>query len=446
MKKFSKNSCIICLITLVVFIVYFVQIYNIIIFPSQIDIFKGQNKTIDVLFPFTVKLSNDENEHANKILHFIDKDNDKNSLKVSVKNSYEFETINNGNAKLEFKLFGFIPVKNVNINVVNNIHLVPGGNTIGVKLKTKGVLVVALSDNIIGIDGNKHCPAIDAGIKIGDVITNINDIEVIDAEHVIQLLNKIGEKKVKITLERNNHEFITHVKPVKSNQDNCYRLGLWVRDKTAGIGTLTFYHPESKIFGALGHGITDIDTGALMPIKDGEVLKAKIASIEQGKKGEPGELRGIFLDSSDYVGAIKKNCQFGIYGVIKENYKELISRKSLPIGLQNEVKIGKAYILCTIEDNVIEKYDIEIINIDPQGYPKQKSMVIKVVDKELLNKTGGIVQGMSGSPIIQDGKIIGAVTHVFVNDPTKGYGIYINWMLKQAGISLYDKKSLASAN
>ncbi|MTI48185.1 MAG: SpoIVB peptidase [Firmicutes bacterium] len=428
---------------LIVTAVYVVQIYNIISFPSQMDIFRGENETIDILFPFTVKLH--DNNNKREVLKFIEDREEDESLKVSVRNSYKFKSIENGEAKLEFKLLGLIPIKNVNINVVDNLYLVPGGNTIGVKLETKGVLVVALSDDLVGVDGKKHSPSIDAGIKVGDVITKINDTNVKDASHVIRLLNEVGESKVKITLERNEYEFTTEVQPVKCSQDNSYRLGLWVRDKTAGIGTLTFYHPESRTFGALGHGITDVDTGSLMPISNGEILKATISSIEQGKKGEPGELRGAFFETSGSIGKIFDNSPFGIYGTLGRNYDKIPSNKAIPIGLQNEVKTGKAYILSTIENDKIEKFEIEILKAQPQSSPTQKSMVIQVTDKKLLEKTGGIVQGMSGSPIIQDGKLIGAVTHVFVNDPTKGYGIYINWMIKEAGISL-DKKTLPKAN
>lgn len=430
--------------TLIVLVVYIVQIYNIMMFPSQIDIIRGENESFDILYPFTVKLL--EKNEESPVLSFTNSNGDNKTLKASIKNFYEFETIKKGNAKLVFNVFGLIPIKKVNINVVDNVYLIPGGNTIGVKLKTKGVLVVSLSDDLVGIDDKRYSPAINAGIKIGDIIVNINGIEIEDSNHVIDLLNEIGQEKVNITIVRNEHEFTTEVTPVKCKQDNSYRLGIWVRDKTAGIGTLTFYHPESGKFGALGHGITDIDTGSLMPIKNGEILKAKVSSIEQGKKGTPGELKGIFFDTTDLIGKIDKNTSYGIYGVIDDELDELLTKEAMPVGLQNEIETGKAYILCTINGENIEKFEIEILKTELQGYPKQKSMTIKIVDEKLLKETGGIVQGMSGSPIIQNGKIIGAVTHVFVNDPTKGYAIYINWMLKNAGISLENNKDLAIAN
>ena len=443
MTKFKKQLGAFFIITCIVILAYGFQVYDILNYPSQIDIIKGESEVIDIIFPFTVNIQEDDN--SDEILTNT-RYEDVKDVKVNVKNSYEFNTIKNGKATIEFKLLGLIPIKAVTVNVHDDLYLIPGGNTIGVKLKTRGVLVVALSDNIVGIDGKRYSPAIDAGIKVGDIIIDINGEKVKDADHVIDILKKIKNEKIKITIERNNIEFTTNVKPVKSNQDNTYRLGLWVRDKTAGIGTLTFYHPETKKFGALGHGITDIDTGALMPVDNGEIVKAKISSIEIGKKGEPGELRGVFFKNEDGLGIIEKNSNYGIYGKLDKKFIDLKDKKPIPIGLQNEVKKGKATILTTLDSENAESYDIEIIKTERQGSPEPKSMVIKIVDERLLNKTGGIVQGMSGSPIIQDGKIIGAVTHVFVNDPTKGYGLYINWMLKQAGIELYNTSSLANAN
>ncbi|EOD00469.1 Stage IV sporulation protein B [Caldisalinibacter kiritimatiensis] len=312
----------------------------------------------------------------------------------------------------------------------------------GVKLNTKGVLVIALSD-IISKDGEKCSPAKNAGIRIGDSIIEINNIKIKNSEQITQILNKTKNEKIEIKIIRNNKEFTTLVKPIKSKQDNCYRLGLWVRDKTAGIGTLTFFHPETRKFGALGHGITDIDTGSLMPSEDGEIMKAKISSIQEGKKGSPGEIVGIFFDSDKAIGKIERNTKYGIYGTAYNLIKNEEINKLIPVGLKNEIHEGKAYILSTIDNEGIKKYEINIDKVQVQNKPSQKSMIIQVVDKELLSKTGGIIQGMSGSPIIQDGKIIGAVTHVFINDPKKGYGLYIEWMLKEAGILQNSDKKFA---
>ncbi|MTI65447.1 MAG: SpoIVB peptidase [Firmicutes bacterium] len=438
MHNFNKRKKTICFVALIVVLAYAVQIYNIIHFPSQIDIIKGESKNIDVIFPFTADILNMKKDNILKL-----SEEDRGKLGLKIKNSYDFETLDKGIAKIEFKLLGLIPVKDIKVNIIDRLYLVPGGHSIGVKLNTKGVLVVALSQ-ITGADGKIYNPAKSAGIKIGDAILEINDIKVKDSNHVIKLLNDLKNKKIKIKVQRNKKNFTTFITPIKSKQDNCYRLGLWVRDKTAGIGTLTFYDKNSNYFGALGHGITDIDTAQLMTVEHGEIMEAKVSSIEQGKKGLPGEIRGIFFDTDDILGNIERNTLFGIYGKIKKDVNNNLY-KEVPIALQNEVKEGKAYILTTVEDNKIEKYDIEVIKKELQKTPDQKSMVIKVTDKELLKKTGGIVQGMSGSPIIQDGKLIGAVTHVFVSDPTKGYGLYIEWMLREAGILLENNSEFAEA-
>ncbi|WP_425448585.1 SpoIVB peptidase [Dethiothermospora halolimnae] len=443
MNKNKKGLKIFFVFILVLTIAtYSVQIIDIIKYPSHISIYQGETKDIDIIFPFTVDILSNNKEN---ILHFKE-NNTEDKLKLSFKNSYRVGTLKNGEGKLKFKLLGLIPIKEINVNVSENIYLVPGGNTIGVRLNTKGVLVVALSDDIIGKNGDKYSPAIDAGIKIGDVILSIDGKKVRDADHVIEILNNIKKKKVKVTVERNKLQFVTEIYPVKSPSDSCYRLGIWVRDRTAGIGTMTFYHSDTRKFGALGHGITDIDTGGLMPIENGEILNAKISAIEQGKKGAPGELIGLFYESDDGIGEITNNTDFGIYGTINKGFNHIINRKALPIASPSQVKEGKAYILSTIKNNDIKKYEIEIKSLKNQKFPHQKSMVIEVVDEELLKETGGIVQGMSGSPIIQNGKIIGAVTHVFVNNPAKGYGIYINWMLQKAGIFQDYTKNIVKAN
>lgn len=410
------------------------QLLNLYSFPQKINIIKGENKELDITFPFTIKVLQD----SSKVVDYncIAKSD------LAFKKSYKINSIDSGIARLQFNLFGLIPVKNVEVNVLDRMDLIPGGNSIGVRLNTRGVLVVSVTD-ILGIDGKKYNPARVGGIKAGDSIIDINGVKVKDAEHVVELLNNIGDKEVDIVIERNNIRFSTAVKPIKSLQDNCYRLGIWVRDKTAGIGTLTFYDKNTKVFGALGHGITDMDTGKLLNIEAGKIMSARVSEIEQGRKGNPGEIKGIFYETENVLGDIKYNTSYGIYGELRSDELQKNRRKSIPIGLKEEVKEGKAYILTTISDNKIEKFEIEIVKAQSQYYPEQKSMVIKITDKKLLEKTGGIVQGMSGSPIIQDGKLIGAVTHVFVNDPTKGYGIYIEWMLDQTNIRNIQKSEYA---
>ena len=434
MPRYSKYKRQISILFLFFIFFYFIQTWSVFYYPEEINIIKGEKKDFKVFFPLTLKVSQDSNNILN-----IDSTE---KFGTSLKNSYSFDTLESGIAKMQFKLFGIVPITTGEVTVIDRAYLGPGGNSVGVRLNTKGVLVVSVTD-IVGVDGEKYNPAKKAGIRAGDNIVEINGQKVESAEHVIELLNNIKDNRVSVVIERNNMNFTTEVIPVKSIQDNCYRLGIWVRDKTAGIGTLTFYNEDNNMFGALGHGITDMDTGKLLNVKNGKIMKAKISEIEQGKKGNPGEIRGIFYETENILGDITRNTPFGIYGKINTDISNTNNEKPMPVALQEEVKEGKAYILTTLNGDKIEKFEIEIVKAQNQLVPEQKSMVLKVTDKDLLQRTGGIVQGMSGSPIIQDGKIVGAVTHVFVNDPTKGYGLYIEWMLEQTNISIKNKSNFA---
>lgn len=429
MGKSNRKKSFSLLILLLAFF-YVIQILSLSNYPNEIKIPIGEQKSLELLFPYSLTALHDENTVVKSLSNIRSK---------GLKRIYQIDGIDPGPSKYQLKLLGLLPVKKLNVNVVNRKHLVPGGNAIGVRLNTKGVLVVAVTD-VIATDGKRYSPAKEAGIKNGDSILEIGNTQVKDASHVVELLNQIEDKKVPIVIERNKIRYEIEINPVKSLQDNCYRMGIWVRDKTAGIGTLTFYDKSSKVFGALGHGITDVDTGNLLNVEHGRIMNAKISNIEQGKRGNPGEIKGMFYETENILGEISRNSPYGIYGIIGEDFLGLNKIKPLPIGFKEEVQEGKAYILATIEDNKVEKFEVEIIKAQLQQYPGQKSMTIKITDKKLLQKTGGIVQGMSGSPIIQDGKLIGAITHVFVNDPTKGYGIYIEWMIDQVNIDNQTEK------
>jgi stage IV sporulation protein B len=403
---------------LLLFIIIFVLFYSLslsqsLFYPSDFKIIKGENKNLNISFPFSLD---------NRDVSIVE------TIFNEGKKSITLNGIDEGETNLQIKLLGLIPVKNYNVNVVNRPELVPGGNAIGVRMNTKGVLVVAVTE-VIDIKGNRISPARESGLKVGDSIIEINGEKISSAEQVVRILNNVKEEAVNIVVLRNKEEIKITATPIQCLQDNSYRLGIWVRDKTSGIGTMTFYDKKSNKFGALGHGISDMDTGKLLNVDNGLVMNAKISDIEQGKKGTPGEIKGVFYKTDDILGEIYDNNDYGIYGVLKDN-DDIKIKNSIPIGYKEEVKPGKAYILSTLDDNIVDKYEIEILKVEPQEKPQQKSMIIKVTDERLLNKTGGIIQGMSGSPIIQDDKLIGAITHVFVNDPTKGYGIYIEWMLE----------------
>ena len=389
---------------------------EILFYPENLNIIKGENKNLDISFPFSLDYNDNES-----IVQTIYNEGSK---------SYNLNGIETGESQLQLKLLGLIPLKDVNLNVIERPSLIPGGNAIGVRLNTRGVLVVAITD-VIDIHGTRSSPAKDAGLKIGDCIIAINDEKIVSAEQVVEILNRIKDDEIRIRILRNNAEFETKAKSIQCLQDNSYRLGVWVRDKTTGIGTLTYINPSNKTFGALGHGITDIDTSKLLTVEDGMIMDAKVSDVTEGKKGVPGEIKGVFYRTDEVIGVIKINDEFGIYGNLEDDYLKNNEIKLIPIGFKEEVTEGRAYILTTIENNTIEKFEINIENIEKHDKANAKSMIIKITDPNLLEKTGGIVQGMSGSPIIQNGKLIGAVTHVFINDPTKGYGLFIEWMLEQ---------------
>lgn len=312
-----------------------------------------------------------------------------------------------------------------------DIEVYPGGISIGVKINNKGALVVGYSD-ISTHEGLSESPGKVAGIELGDIIEEVNGENIETCSDLISKVKTCRNDEMTVKILRGNSEITKKVSLIK--EDNEYKIGLWVRDSTAGIGTLTFYDKDSKTFGALGHPITDGDTNVLFNIKSGTLLRSSVLSIKKGERGNPGEIKGLFINENESIGNIEKNTNSGIYG---DGSVELINpnfNKAMTVAYRDEIKEGHAQIITTVEDGGAKAYDIEILKLLPQDEPGSKSMIIKIVDPVLLEKTGGIVQGMSGSPIIQNGKIIGAVTHVLINKPDVGYGIYIEWMLQDAGV------------
>jgi len=332
-----------------------------------------------------------------------------------------------GEAEVSINLFGLFPVKKMQVDVRKELRLIPGGQAVGVALATKGVLVVGVSD-VAG-----ESPAQAAGLRAGDVI------EALDGEAMLssqQLTDKVAEKggqSLRVDFLRDGEKRSALLTPQMDKSTGLWRIGAWVRDSTAGVGTLSYYNPQDQSYGALGHAINDGDTGKILPIRMGSLLKAHIVDVRRGQKGTPGELRGSFLRDQVILGDIDENTALGIYGNLDQTLSNPLYPGGLPVGYQEMVKPGHATILSTVDGNGIREYDVEITHVNRQSTPGAKSMVIRVTDPELIAKTGGIVQGMSGSPIIQNGHIIGAVTHVFVDDPTRGYGIFIENMLQTAG-------------
>ncbi|MBE7028861.1 MAG: SpoIVB peptidase [Clostridia bacterium] len=320
--------------------------------------------------------------------------------------------------------------ENLNYNLVKTnspkneeIFVYPSGESCGIKILSDGILVISVTDI-----NDIPSPSKKAGIMPGDFVKKINGVPLKDADDFIKTVKETNGEFT-LEYERNSVVKSCTIKPVKINGENI--LGMWVRDSIAGIGTLTFYSKDKSYFAALGHSIADLDTGETMPVKNGELVYSKIISCKKGEAGNPGGLSGIFLDDSKVIGNIYDNSDFGLYGKTA-NCDFLPPQDLIPIGYKSEVHTGEAEIISTIDGNNPERFKIEIVKINKQNNPDVKGMLIKVTDKKLLEKTGGIIQGMSGSPIIQNGKLIGAVTHVLVNDPTRGYGIFIENMLAKA--------------
>lgn len=401
MKKFLK---ILLILTLIIILVY---VSNVTSIPDNLILMQGEELNIKTMFGLNLENSSGQTIEA------MASDTEKISKEVG---------------KLDLSLnLGNFSLKDVTVNVIPNTVVIPGGEAIGLRLYTSGVLVVGMSE-IVGTDNKSYSPYKDSGLQEGDMIVKIDDKAITCTSDLITKVNECNGNSVEITYVRDGNNYITEIKPTKT-EENEYKLGLWVRDAAAGVGTITYYDPESQMFGALGHGILDIDTDQLIDIAKGEVITSKILSIVKGEKGKPGEVQGS-IDNGKVIGEVYKNTNFGIYGKLTD-VSLIEGGKTLEVMPRDEVKLGKATIICTLDDNKREEYEIEIEKLYTSTNRNNKNMIIKVTDERLLEKTGGIIQGMSGSPILQDGKFVGAVTHVMVNNPEKGYGIFADAMLKQ---------------
>ncbi|MDY5846973.1 MAG: SpoIVB peptidase [Bariatricus sp.] len=316
--------------------------------------------------------------------------------------------------------------KEVNADAGDANLLIPGGMPVGIYMETDGVMVLG-TDEIKSKDGSMVSPAKHL-VKNGDYIVGIDENEIDNKSELVEVLRKISKNTVILHLRRNMEYIDIKLHPVK-DEDGEYKLGIWVRDNVQGIGTITFLNANSE-FGALGHGIHDVDTSDLMEISEGTLYETSIQNIKKGQSGSPGGMEGVIVyNHYNVLGDITKNTETGIYGTIDRVDKVFQNQEAYPAASIDEIKNGKAYIRCAVSGET-EDYEIQITNIDPNPREINKGIEIRVTDEKLLEITGGIVQGMSGSPILQDGKIVGAVTHVFVQDSTKGYGIFIDNMLE----------------
>ena len=410
MNKLKQFFCI------AILIVIYVYVCNITLLPNSVIIFEGEELNLKTVVGLKIKRANGTNMPVIQASNLGESEQ-----------SSKYETA--GTFELNLNLFGTIPVKEIDVNVITKTKVVPMGNLIGAKLYTSGVLVVGMSE-IQGDDQQKHKPYEGSGIEEGDMIVEMDSKKIANTDELVETVNSSKGKVIQIKYVRNDETITTSIQPIKS-EDNEYKLGLWVRDAAAGVGTLTFYEPSTGKFAALGHGIVDVDTGDIINIANGELVTSNLVAIKKGEKGTPGEIKGS-IDSGVTIGNISKNTNFGVFGLVSnKNNLNLNGAKEYEVALRSEIQTGEAEIICELENEKKEQYKIEISKIYTSNNYDNKSMMIKITDERLLQKTGGIIQGMSGSPIIQNGKFVGAITNVLVSDPTTGYAIFGDLMVKQ---------------
>lgn len=332
---------------------------------------------------------------------------------------------NSGSGRVTLSLFGAIPVKCVDVREAEAPTLIAGGMPFGIKLLMKGVMVTD-TGSVTDENGREVCPAELAGIENGDIICLADGEEVSSNSRLRSVIAESGGENVRLTVSRNGREFTTALKPVYSPVSESWQGGMWVRDSIAGIGTVTFIDKSSGRFAGLGHPICDSDTGELVPVSSGEAVPVDISGTRRGEKGIPGELRGTFVRGGSF-GTLDNNTGCGIFGSLNSGARFAV-QEEYPLGYRQDIRTGSAEIISTVSGSVPRHYSIEIESIDYNSSDSTKNMVIRITDPTLISASGGIVQGMSGSPVIQDGRLIGAVTHVFVADPTRGYAVFAESM------------------
>lgn len=358
------------------------------------------------------------------------------SKNISYKNIYTVDMGNNSQvdfqnntrvspSESEIKILGIIPVKTTKVLQETEKRVYVSGESFGIKLYTDGVIVVGTKD--VETANGKCNPAKEAGLEKGDIIISINNVKMTDSSQVEETFNDNNGKDYKIVVKRNGNYKNFTLKPVYSQSEGKYKVGVWVRDSTAGIGTVTFYNSENNSIGALGHPITDVDTNEIMPILNGEAVKANVTKIYKSTDGEAGSLCCDF--TNNVIGSLSVNSICGIYGKYECS---LVGKRLYKVAASQEVEKGSAQLLCTVDEKGAQLYDVEITRVSYRENNDEKNMVVRVTDKNLIEKTGGIVQGMSGSPIIQNGKLVGALTHVIVDNPEKGYAIFAEKMVEKS--------------
>lgn len=387
--------------------------------PSVIHVRAGQEQSFQLGVPAKAEILGVSEQGSSNI--------PEGAVEIDLSRTVTMRAALDSSYQMQVKLFGFLPIKQVGIQVIEDQELIPVGMPIGIYVKTDGVLVVGTGE-FKGADGVTYSPSRNI-LKSGDYIREMNGEPIEQKDDFIARVEKNGNQEIVLTVEREGTLTELCVKPVM-DASGKYKIGAWVRDNAQGVGTMTYIDADGH-FGALGHGINDVDTSTLMHMENGTLYQTDIVDIKKGTVGKPGEMTGMIVYSNDRIlGEITANSARGIFGECNEKALGMVCREPLPIGLKQEIEEGPAQILCTVQDNTARYYDVEITAVHLDHDNVNRGIELTVTDPELLQLTGGIVQGMSGSPIVQNGKFIGAVTHVLVQDSTRGYGIFIENMLE----------------
>ncbi|MFA7634831.1 MAG: SpoIVB peptidase [Bacillota bacterium] len=422
MRAYSSKRIFIALailVSLAVLVVAGAVVAEIYVAPGYVRVFEGQTFSVDM---GPVGRGAVVADPPDSLL-----------MEIAIGSKVEVTPTKTGRMRLEVRLFNAIPVKRLVVDVVPQMRVIPGGHSIGILLASRGVRVMGMYP-VIGIDGLRYMPARDGGIEVGDLIVSVDGYEISDPRQLEGLVSRaaVGGRPVRVGIVRDGQEFDVTILPAPAEEG--YRIGVYVRDNAAGVGTLTFWHPETMRYGALGHVVVDPQTGKELSIEDGRIVSARVSGIDVSGAGRPGEKIGTFAGALDNVGVVEANTAVGIYGTLDEPLPNEYYPEPIPVALSSAVHEGPAEIMTVISGSAIERFEVEIVKVAKQTRISGKGLVIRVVDPRLIELTGGIVQGMSGSPIIQGGKLVGAVTHVFVSDPSRGYGVFAEHMMSVAGL------------
>lgn len=415
------------LIALVAWVVLLAAAQAVLTFPDYIAINDGEEARLHWGIPLKLHVRADRSGVLRINGSLLQK-----GWSVVSASSMAIEPLAVGEFALETRLLGVVPFRRVTVDVLPPIQVVPGGHSIGVLLKEDGVAVVGHAP-VVDDRGRTHHPALDAGLMVNDLIMSINGQEVTSVQQVSQLVDRQGRQggPVVLAVRRGDQVERIEINPVYNPDQRRWLMGVWIRDSAAGVGTLTFYHPGSGVYGALGHLITGPDSRRPVDVDQGQIVEASVLSIEKGQEGRPGEKVGRFSGPS--LGTVLRNTEYGIFGRLTRSLPPAPGPDTVKVALASQVETGPAEIITVIEGEKMQRFSVEIERIISRR-PGGKNMVLRITDPRLLAATGGIVQGMSGSPILQNGRLAGAVTHVFVNDPTRGYGVLAHWMVVHSGL------------